>query len=125
MALAKSASQRMRGIRRAVALVKTAASTRLLDIDNHAEIAGFCLSVRKAKALRRQSPAQPLSDRLRPTRHVPAESPLIESGKLINRQHDLKAFAARLRRHGRSPCEKPASAHIAQLTHNGDFLSST
>jgi hypothetical protein len=57
MALAKSASQRMRGIRRAVALVKTAASTRLLDIDNHAEIAGFCLSVRKAKALRRQSPA--------------------------------------------------------------------
>jgi hypothetical protein len=28
-----------------------------------------------------------------------AESPLIESGKLVRRQHDLKTLAARLRRH--------------------------
>src|ERR1700733_2156510 len=62
---------------------RAAASTRLLEIDNHAEIAGFCLSVRNVEALRRQTPPQQFANRRCAARHVTAEPPLIEGGKLL------------------------------------------
>src|ERR1700677_1195808 len=62
---------------------QAAASNLLLEIDNHAEIAGFCLSVRDVEALSRQTPAQQFANRRRSARHVTAEPPLIEGRKLL------------------------------------------
>jgi hypothetical protein len=104
--------------------VEAAASTLLLDIDNHAEFSGFCLSVRDVKTFRRQSTAQQLANRRSPAGHVTTESPLIQGDKLIHRKHDLKTFAARLGRHGALLSQKSTIAQIAPLTHNKEFLSS-
>jgi hypothetical protein len=79
----KSASPPIPGIRRTAASRHAVASNLLLEIDNHAEIAGFCLSVRDVEALRRQTPAQQFANRRRPARHMAAEPPLIEGGKLL------------------------------------------
>src|ERR1700722_3799092 len=82
-ALRKALRGGCEGIRRAVALVRAAASTRLLEIDDHAKIAGFCLSVRNVEALRRQTPPQQFANRRCAAGHVTAEPPLIEGGKLL------------------------------------------
>jgi hypothetical protein len=60
-----------------------AALTLVLEIDNYAEIAGFGLSVRNVEALRRQAPPQQFANRRCAARHVTAEPPLIEGGKLF------------------------------------------
>ena len=67
----------------AMATAATFASTLLLDLDDHTEVGGLCLSVRNVEAFRRQSPAQQFANRRRPARHMTTEPPLIESAKLL------------------------------------------